>query len=182
MLGAQEEATFGGGCFWCLEAVFELVRGVESVASGYAGGTVDNPTYAQVCSGQTGHAEVVRVIFYPEIVSYGELLEIFFSIHDPTTLNRQGADAGTQYRSLVICHSEAQRDIAGKFMATLKRSAIFDKPLQTQLLANSPFFPAEDLHQHYYATHANQAYCQMVIAPKLDRLRRLFSNKVRPDQ
>lgn len=180
--GTSERATFGGGCFWCLEAAFASVIGVERVVSGYSGGGVKKPSYAQVSSGQTGHAEVVRLFFNPEIVGFGELLEIFFSIHDPTTLNRQGADVGTQYRSVIFYHDAAQRETAGKVMAALNADGVFDKPLLTQLLPLADFFPAEDSHQQYYATHENQAYCQMLIAPKLAGLRQRFGKKIKAGQ
>lgn len=180
--GSSERATFGGGCFWCLEAAFASVIGVERVVSGYSGGEIKNPSYAQVSSGQTGHAEVVRLFFDPEIVGFGELLEIFFSIHDPTTLNRQGADVGTQYRSVIFYHDEAQRETAGKVMAALNADGVFDKPLLTQLLPLADFFPAEDFHQQYYATHENHAYCQMIIAPKLAGLRQRFRKKIKAGQ
>jgi peptide-methionine (S)-S-oxide reductase len=167
----HEVATLGGGCFWCLDAVFRDVRGVESVVSGYAGGQTPHPSYEQVCSGRTGHAEVVQVTFDPQGVSYRELLEIFFTIHDPTTPNRQGADVGTQYRSIVLYHSPEQEQTAREVMAELQANRVWDAPLVTQLEPLETFYAAEEYHQDYFARHPNQPYCQIVISPKVAKFR-----------
>lgn len=166
----METAYLGGGCFWCLEAVFRRLRGVRQVRSGYMGGQVPHPTYRQVCSGATGHAEVVEVVFDPAIISYTVLLEVFFAIHDPTTLNRQGADTGTQYRSVIFYTSELQRQQASAFMQTLEASGVFRRPIVTQLQAAGPFYAAEPYHQRYYEENAHAPYCRLVIAPKLQKL------------
>jgi peptide-methionine (S)-S-oxide reductase len=165
---AAETATFGAGCFWCVEAVLEQVAGVQAVASGYMGGTVDNPTYKQVCTGETGHAEVVQVTFDPGQVTYAELLRWFWRLHDPTTRNRQGADVGTQYRSAIYWHSEAQRQEAERSKA--EAQAAFDQPIVTEITQADRFWPAEDYHQDYYRQNSGQGYCRAVIAPKLDKL------------
>jgi peptide-methionine (S)-S-oxide reductase len=167
----QETATLGGGCFWCLEAAFQMLKGVESVVSGYAGGEVDHPNYRQVCSGETGHAEVVQVHFDPDVIDFRTLLEVFFTIHDPTTLNRQGADAGTQYRSVIFYHSDEQRRIAEQVIAAFTASRTWPEPIVTQLEPAPPFFTAEEYHRDYYRRHASQGYCQVVISPKLAKLR-----------
>ena len=174
-----ESATLGGGCFWCLEAVFERVEGVAEVVSGYAGGTVPKPTYREVCSGATGHAEVVQVRFDPQALSYRELLEIFFGTHDPTTLNRQGADVGSQYRSIILTHSDEQRRIAEELLVELERQGIFDDPVVTAVEPLEAFYPAEPEHQDYYARNPYQGYCQAVISPKVAKLRRTFSEKLK---
>ena len=168
---ATETATLGGGCFWCLEAAFLDLKGVRSVVSGYAGGSLPHPTYQQVCTGTTGHAEVVQVTFDPEQLDYRTLLEVFFTVHDPTTLNRQGADVGTQYRSVVYWHDEAQRAAAEEVIARLTRDGVWSAPIVTELAALPEFYPAEDYHQNYYRQNAYQGYCQVVIAPKLAKLR-----------
>lgn len=167
-----DSATLGGGCFWCLEAVFEQLDGVREVVSGYAGGAVDNPTYEQVCSGETGHAEVVRITYDPTLVGYRDLLDVFFTIHDPTTLNRQGADIGSQYRSVIFYHDEAQRTTAEETMRDLERKGLWDGPIVTEMKPAPTFYPAEAYHQGYYGRNANQPYCQVVIAPKLAKLRK----------
>jgi peptide-methionine (S)-S-oxide reductase len=167
----SETATFGGGCFWCTEAVFEQLRGVHDVVSGYAGGHVPDPTYAQVCGKQTGHAEVVQVRFDPDVISYRELLEIFFATHDPTTPDRQGADAGPQYRSIILHESPAQRETAESVMAEMEERGIWDDPIVTQLEPLDEFFPAEPEHQDFYRRNPNQGYCRVVIAPKVAKLR-----------
>jgi peptide-methionine (S)-S-oxide reductase len=167
----REVATLGGGCFWCLDAVYRDVRGVESVVSGYAGGQTPHPTYEQVCSGRTGHAEVVQVTFDPRVVSFRELLEIFFTIHDPTTPNRQGADVGTQYRSIVLYHSPEQQQAAQEVMAELRANRVWDAPIVTQVEPLEAFYPAEEYHQDYFARHPNQPYCQIVISPKVAKFR-----------
>ena len=164
-----ETATFGGGCFWCIEALFQRVDGVRSVTSGYAGGGVKNPTYKQVCSGKTGHAEVVRVRFDPSVVSYDSLLDTFFEVHDPTTLNRQGADVGTQYRSVVLFHSEAQRKAAEAKKAELNASGKYRRRIVTEIAEAGPYYPAEAYHQDYYQDNPNAPYCRAVIRPKVEK-------------
>ncbi|HSH46753.1 MAG TPA: peptide-methionine (S)-S-oxide reductase MsrA [Longimicrobiales bacterium] len=175
-----EHATLGGGCFWCLETVFERLRGVVSVESGYAGGHVKDPTYRQVCSGTTGHAEVVRVEYDPEVVPYRSLLEVFFGTHDPTTLNRQGPDTGTQYRSIILYENEAQRDAAAAMIEELTAEGTFDDSIVTQLEPLDHFWPAEEEHRQYYRNHPEQAYCQAVIAPKVTKLRERFADRLKP--
>ena len=175
----REVATLGGGCFWCLEAVYEQLRGVESVVSGYAGGAVQNPSYRDVCSGRTGHAEVVQVTFDPAEVSYREILEVFFTIHDPTTLNRQGADVGTQYRSVIFTHSPEQEQTAREVMRDLEAEGVWDEPIVTQIEPLPKFFPAEDYHQHYFARNAQQPYCQVVVAPKVAKFRQKYLSRLR---
>lgn len=175
MAERQEVATLGGGCFWCLEAVYDEVQGVEKVVSGYAGGEVENPTYRAVCTGKTGHAEVVQVTYDPDEISFREILEIFFVIHDPTTLNRQGADVGTQYRSAIFYHDEEQREIAEEVIAEV--SEAWDDPIVTELAPIPPFYRAEDYHQDYYENNPAQPYCQVVIRPKLAKFRKTFSEK-----
>lgn len=168
----KQIATLAGGCFWCLEAVFEQVRGVESVVSGYIGGQAANPSYEAVCSGQTGHAEAVQIVFDTGNVSFKELLGVFFTIHDPTTLNRQGSDVGTQYRSAIFYHSEAQRTDAQAMIAALNDKLHGASPLVTEVCAAPTFYPAEEGHQHYFARHPEQGYCQFVIAPKVEKFRK----------
>ena len=175
----METATLGGGCFWCLEAAYEQLRGVESVTSGYAGGTVADPSYEQVCSGTTGHAEVVQVRFDPTVVSYPDLLNIFFSIHDPTTLNRQGGDVGTQYRSVIYWHSEAQREAAEAAIREIAKARIWDDPIVTEVKPITAFYPAEQYHQRYYGRNGAQPYCQVVIAPKLAKFRKQHFDRLR---
>lgn len=176
---AVQTATLGGGCFWCLEAVFDELRGVEQVVSGYSGGRRSNPTYEQVCSGATGHAEVVQVVFDPAVISFRELLEVFFAIHDPTTLNRQGADVGTQYRSVIFYHSPEQKDIARAMIAELNASKVFDHSIVTEVTAFDKFYPAEEYHQEYFRKNPNQPYCQVVVSPKVAKLRRNFAAKLK---
>ena len=173
-----ETATFGAGCFWCVEAVFQNVRGVSSVASGYSGGTVPNPTYEQVCSGTTGHAEVCQITFDPAAVSYRELLEIFWQTHDPTTLNRQGNDVGTQYRSAVFYHNERQKQTAEAYKKDLDAAKIWDKPIVTEIVPFKAFYKAESYHQNYYRENANQPYCRFVITPKLEKFKKVFEKKL----
>jgi peptide-methionine (S)-S-oxide reductase len=174
-----EIATLAGGCFWCLEAVYDELKGVVDVVSGYAGGHVANPSYQQVCNGDTGHAEVVRVAFDPTKISYREILEVFFTIHDPTTLNRQGADVGTQYRSAIFYHSDEQKKIAEEVMAEISAEGIWKNPLVTQLESAPEFYPAEEYHQEYFARNPNQGYCQVVVAPKVAKFRSKFLSKLR---
>lgn len=177
-MSSLEQATLAGGCFWCLEAVFELVEGVSDVKSGYAGGKSPNPTYEQVCSGSTGHAEVVQVDFDPTIISYGEILEIFFATHDPTTLNRQGADVGTQYRSAIFTHSDAQAEVARNLVAELEAQRLFDGPIVTEITPLDRFYPAERYHDEYYRRNPNQPYCRIVIGPKLAKFRKRFADRL----
>jgi len=175
----QEVATLGGGCFWCLEAVYDELQGVEEVESGYSGGTVPNPTYSQVCTGTTGHAEVVQVTFDPEQVSYREILEVFFQIHDPTTLNRQGADVGTQYRSAIFYHDEQQKATAEEMIAELGASNKWHDPIVTEVVPFEAFYKAEDYHQEYYEHNPNQPYCRVVIAPKLQKFRKVYLTQLK---
>jgi peptide-methionine (S)-S-oxide reductase len=172
-------ATLGGGCFWCLEAVFEQLRGVSKVESGYTGGRVPNPTYHQVCTSTTDHAEVVQVTFDPTQIGYADLLDVFFTTHDPTTLNRQGADVGTQYRSAIFWHNAQQQEIAARRIAELNAAGIWNAPIVTQLEPLDTFYRAEDYHQGYYRDNPGQAYCQVVISPKVAKLRKQFAEKLR---
>lgn len=171
-----ETITLGGGCFWCTEAVFNQLEGVESVISGYSGGGIANPTYREVTSGLTGHAEVIQLKFNPEVVSLSKLLEVFFKTHDPTSLNRQGADVGTQYRSVIFYHNEKQREVSEKVKNLLNEQQIWDMPIVTEITAFEAFYKAEDSHQNYYEKNPNQGYCQFVIVPKLAKFRKLFSD------
>jgi len=176
---SQQLATLAGGCFWCLEAVYLDLRGVETVVSGYAGGHVPNPTYREVCSGLTGHAEVVQIAFDPAVVSYRDLLRVFFTIHDPTTLNRQGADVGTQYRSAIFYHDAEQKAAAEEVMAEVAAERLWPNPLVTQLEPLTKFYPAEAYHQDYFARNPGQPYCQVVIAPKVSKFRKQFIGKLK---
>jgi len=171
---AKEKALLGGGCFWCLEAVFREVKGVQSVVSGYAGGARPSPTYEQVCTGATGHAEVVEITFDTEVIRFRELLDIFFAIHDPTTPNRQGNDIGTQYRSVIFCQNDAQEEIAHDAIAVMDVMRVFSAPIVTEISGPVPFWPAENYHQNYFALNPGQGYCQIVIAPKLAKFRQKF--------
>ena len=175
----RELATLGGGCFWCTEAVFEEVIGVDKVESGYTGGATPNPTYREVCNGDTGHAEVVQVTFDPAVISFREILEIFFATHDPTTLNRQGADSGTQYRSAIFYHSLEQKQTAETLIAELNAQKIWDRPIVTEIAPLTIFYRAEDYHQGYYRTNPGQGYCGYVIAPKFAKFRKQFSGKLK---
>ena len=174
-----EVATLAGGCFWCIEAVFREVDGVESVASGYTGGTTANPTYQQVCTGKTGHAEAVQVSFNTSKISYREILEIFFSIHDPTTLNKQGADMGTQYRSVIFYHNNHQKTVAEEVITELDKSHQWQKPIVTQIVPLDKFYPAEDYHQEYLSRHPEQAYCQIVVSPKVNKFRKQWAKRLK---
>jgi peptide-methionine (S)-S-oxide reductase len=174
-----EVATLAGGCFWCLEAVFREVDGVENVVSGYTGGVTVSPTYEQVYSGKTGHAEAVQVSFDLSKISYREILEIFFSIHDPTTLNRQGADVGTQYRSAIFYHSEQQKAIAEELIVELNKAHLWNKPIVTQIVPLHTFYPAENYHQGYFSQHPEQGYCQTVISPKVNKFRQQWSKHLK---
>ncbi|MGD0146206.1 MAG: peptide-methionine (S)-S-oxide reductase MsrA [Nitrososphaerales archaeon] len=178
-MSRMEVATFGSGCFWCSEAVFSELKGVASVESGYSGGKVVNPTYEQVCSDATGHAEVARVTFDPDSLSYRELLEVFFSTHDPTTPDRQGADEGSQYRSVILYHDEGQRKAAQEMIAELTREKAFRNPIVTEVAPFEAFYPAEDYHRDYYRRNSRQPYCQVVISPKLAKFRAHFQTKLK---
>jgi peptide-methionine (S)-S-oxide reductase len=175
----REQATLAGGCFWCLEAVFELLQGVESVVSGYTGGTAAAPSYHDVCSGQTGHAEVVQVTFDPTKVSFEEILDVFFATHDPTTLNRQGGDVGTQYRSAIFYHSPEQQTTALRRINQLNAEKIWPRPIVTQVVPHEEFFKAEDYHQGYYRQNTGQGYCQGVISPKVAKFRQRFAGRLK---
>jgi len=174
-----EVATLAGGCFWCLEAVFDNLQGVVDVVSGYSGGKTPRPSYAAVCTGLTGHAEVVQVTFDSKEISYREILEVFFSIHDPTTPNRQGGDMGTQYRSAIFFHSPEQKATAEQLISELNAEHIWDKPIVTQVVSLTEFYPAEDYHQEYFAHNPDQGYCQVVIAPKVAKFRKKFLNRLK---
>jgi peptide-methionine (S)-S-oxide reductase len=175
----KELATLGGGCFWCLEAVYLELKGVEQVVSGYSGGTVPNPTYYEVCEESTGHAEVVQLTFDPQEISFKEILQVFFTIHDPTTLNRQGADVGTQYRSAIFYHSPEQKRIAEETIRELTEARLWDSPIVTEVTPFAVFYPAEDYHQEYFWRNTVQPYCQYVIVPKVLKLRKMFVEKLK---
>jgi peptide-methionine (S)-S-oxide reductase len=175
----KEIATLAGGCFWCLEAVYDQMRGIQSVESGYTGGQTPHPTYEAVCTGRTGHAEAVRLTFDPAAVSYREILEVFFAMHDPTTLNRQGNDIGTQYRSAIFYHSPAQKAAAEDVVATLTKEQVFDRPIVTEIAPAGPFYEAEGYHQEYFARNPGQPYCTYVVSPKVAKFRKLFAAKMK---
>jgi peptide-methionine (S)-S-oxide reductase len=175
----SETATLAGGCFWCLEAVYDDLKGVEDVVSGYSGGTVERPTYEQVCTGRTGHAEVVQIKFDPKVISFAEILKVFFTIHDPTTLNRQGADAGTQYRSAIFYRTPEQKKIADQTIAEIAAAKIWDSPIVTEIIQFKEFYPAEEYHQEYFKRNPYQGYCQMVVAPKVAKFRQKFADKLK---
>lgn len=175
----NKTATFGSGCFWCTEAIFEIVEGVKTVKSGYSGGNYTNPTYKLVTSGITNHAEVVQIEYDPNIISYIELLEIFWKTHDPTTINRQGNDVGTQYRSIILYHNEEQKNLANKYKLRLDESGAYDKPLVTQIEKFDKFFLAEEYHQDYYSLNTNEPYCSFVIKPKLEKFKKVFNSKLK---
>ena len=175
----KEIATLAGGCFWCTEAVFERLKGVEKVTSGFTGGSIKNPAYREITTGRTGHAEAVEIIFDPEVITYEELLNIFFSTHDPTTLNRQQYDVGTQYRSAIFYHSEEQKQIAEKVIETLESEKIFNDPIVTEVTKAPPFYEAEPEHKEYYSRNPEQRYCQAIIDPKIKKLRQLYSDKLK---
>lgn len=176
---SKEVATLGGGCFWCLEAVYDDLRGVTDVVSGYSGGQVDNPTYKAVCTGTTGHAEVVQVTFDNEVISFRDILDVFFTIHDPTTLNRQGADVGTQYRSAVFYHSPEQKAIAEQTIAELSAEKLYANPIVTEITPFDAFYPAEDYHQEYFKNNPEQGYCQFVVAPKVAKFRKQHFDRLK---
>jgi len=175
----REVATLGGGCFWCTEAVFSELKGVERVEPGYSGGSLPNPTYEQVCSGTAGHAEVVQITFDPKVISYKEILEVFFAAHDPTTLNRQGNDVGTQYRSVIFYYNEEQKKTAEKVIEELTAAKTYEAPIVTQVEPFKAFYQAEDYHKNYFKRHPEQAYCQVIIAPKIAKFRKLFLPKLK---
>jgi peptide-methionine (S)-S-oxide reductase len=174
-----ETATLGGGCFWCTEAIFKSLKGVETVESGYSGGKIKNPTYKEVCTGETGHAEVIQITFNPKVISFDEILEVFFKTHDPTTFNRQGADVGTQYRSAIFYHSPEQKETAEKYKAELNKENVFGKPVVTEITAFDKFYKAENYHQDYFANNRTQGYCQFVIVPKIEKFRKIFKDKLK---
>ena len=174
-----EKATLGGGCFWCTEAVYLQLKGVVEVKPGYGGGHVKNPTYNEVCTGNTGHAEVVQITFDPEIVSFSEILEVFFVTHDPTTLNRQGNDVGTQYRSAIFYHSEKQKQTATEIIKALEKEKAYKNPIVTEVTAFDTFYVAEDYHINYFARNKNQPYCQYVVAPKVEKFQKVFKDKMK---
>ncbi len=174
-----DTATFGGGCYWCVEAVYSELKGVVSVTSGFSGGARPNPSYEQVCSGATGHAEVVQIVYDPKQISFGELLEVFWTVHDPTTLNRQGADVGTQYRSVIFYHNEEQHQLAQHYKEKLNAEKAFDDPVVTEISPYKAFYSAEAYHQEYYKRNGGQPYCQMVIRPKVEKFRKVFHDKLK---
>ena len=176
-----ETATVAGGCFWCLEAVFSHIEGLKSVFSGYAGGTSDNPTYEAVCSGKTGHAEAVQVMYDPEIIPFRTILEIFFSVHDPTMSNRQGADIGTQYRSAVFYQDAAQKQTAEEVVRELDNKHVWTKPIVTEIVPLPKFYPAEEYHQHYFTRHPAEGYCRIMISPKINKLRKEWANRLKAE-
>jgi peptide-methionine (S)-S-oxide reductase len=178
-MATQETATLGGGCFWCLEAVYRELEGVISVTSGYMGGHVDNPTYDQVCGGGTGHVEVTQLVFDPAAVSFRDILEVFFTIHDPTSLDRQGNDAGPQYRSAIFYHSEEQKRVAEEEIEEINLEGIWSKPIVTEVRPAETFYPAEDYHQEYFSNHPNQPYCSYIVAPKVKKFREKFAARMR---
>jgi peptide-methionine (S)-S-oxide reductase len=178
-MSTQEVATLGGGCFWCLEAVYDEMKGVVSVESGYMGGMLPDPDYHSVCTGKTGHIEVVQVTFDPSVTSYREILEVFFAIHDPTSMDRQGNDSGTQYRSAIFTHSEAQARVAQETIDELEREDIFGKPIVTEVRPAETFYIAEDYHQEYFRKNPNQPYCSYVVSPKVGKFRQKFADKLR---
>ena len=177
--GATKNAVFAGGCFWCTEAIFRQLKGVEKVISGYSGGNVVNPSYREVCTGTTGHAECTRITYDPEQITFAELLEVFWTTHDPTTLNRQGADSGTQYRSAIFYTDEDQKQQAIAYKEKLEKEKIWNHPIVTEITMFEKFYPAEDYHQDYYFNNSNQGYCRIVITPKLDKFKKIFADKLK---
>jgi peptide-methionine (S)-S-oxide reductase len=175
----REITTLGGGCFWCLEAVYDQLKGVEDVVSGYSGGRVSHPSYELVCTGTTGHAEVVQLTFDPDVVTFQDILRVFFTIHDPTTLNRQGADVGTQYRSAIFYHSAEQKATAADVIAEITTAHLWDDPIVTEVTPFEVFYPAEEYHQNYFVQHPNQGYCRVVIAPKVAKFRKLYLDRLK---
>jgi peptide-methionine (S)-S-oxide reductase len=179
MMTNKEVATLGGGCFWCVEPIYNDLRGVESAISGYAGGHVPNPTYQIICTGRSGHAEVIQITYDPNEISYKEILQIFFTVHDPTTLNRQGNDVGTQYRSVIYTHDEGQRAIADEVFAEVTAEGVYPNPLVTEITPLDIFYPAEDYHQEYLENNPNQPYCQFVVAPKVSKFRKKYADRLK---
>jgi peptide-methionine (S)-S-oxide reductase len=179
VLAGTQVATLAGGCFWCLEAVYDQLQGVDSVESGYSGGEVSNPTYQQICTGMTGHAEVVQITFDPSLVSYREILELFFTIHDPTTLNRQGADVGSQYRSAIFYHDDEQRQVSEQVIREMTAAKVWDDPIVTEVVPFRAFYRAEDYHQQYFERNGHQPYCRVVIAPKVSKFRKLYLGRLK---
>lgn len=177
-LASKDTITLGGGCFWCIEAVYKSLKGVEKVTSGYSGGTVPNPTYREVCTGETGHAEVVQIVFDPAKTGVEEILKVFFTVHDPTTLNRQGADVGTQYRSVIFYHNASQKETAMSIIGELNKAKVYDQSIVTRVEPLAKFFVAEDYHQEYYRLHKNESYCRMVIQPKLEKFEKVFKDRI----
>lgn len=177
--GQAEEAILGGGCFWCTEAIFADLKGVSEVESGYSGGTVKNPGYKEVCTGRTGHAEVIKIKYDPEKIAFEKLLEVFFLTHDPTTLNRQGADVGTQYRSVIFYRNEAQKTVAEKTIRALNDAKVYDSPIVTEVSPYTNYYPAEDYHQDYFINNSSQPYCQFVIQPKIEKFKKTFDNLIK---
>ncbi|HLW65089.1 MAG TPA: peptide-methionine (S)-S-oxide reductase MsrA [Gemmataceae bacterium] len=176
-----QQATFGGGCFWCTQVLFQQLNGVHSTVSGYSGGAMPNPTYEQVCAGTTGHAEAVQITYDPAVISYDELLEVFWRTHDPTTRNRQGHDVGPQYRSVIFYHNADQQKLAESYKQKLDASGAFDGPIVTDIVPFTAFYPAENYHQNYYVDHARQPYCATIIGPKLDKFEKVFADKLKPE-
>lgn len=175
----MDTATFGAGCFWCVEAIFQNLEGVESVVSGYTGGEIENPTYKQICTGNTGHAEVIQINYDPKKITFDELLEVFWKTHDPTTLNQQGNDIGTQYRSAVFYHNQNQKELAEKYKEELNKSGAFHKPIVTEIVEFKEFYNAEDYHQNYYNENSREPYCSFVISPKVDKFKKVFKDKLK---
>jgi peptide-methionine (S)-S-oxide reductase len=175
----MDTATFGAGCFWCVEAIFQRLNGVEKVQSGYSGGHVKNPSYKEVCTGLTGHAEVLQIVYDPKLISFEELLEVFWKTHDPTTLNRQGGDVGTQYRSAIFYHSEEQKQLAETYKQKLNAAHVWDQPVVTEIVQFTAFYPAEDYHNNYFNLNGEQGYCRMVIAPKVEKFEKVFKSKLK---
>lgn len=175
----METATLAAGCFWCVEAVFDALNGVEDVVSGYSGGHKDNPTYQEVCSETTGHAEVVQIKFDPEVISFADILRIFFTVHDPTTLNRQGNDIGSSYRSAIFYHSDEQRQTAEEIISEITAEGLYENPIVTEVTAFDKFWPAEDYHQEYFANNPNQGYCAAIVAPKVAKFRQKFASRLK---
>jgi len=174
-----EQITFGGGCFWCVESCFNMLKGVKSAISGYSGGHKDNPTYQEVCTGETGHAEVVQITYDPAVISYEQLMDVFFFLHDPTQLNRQGNDIGPQYRSVIFYHNEEQKEKAEKYKTALNQSHVFNSPVVTAIEPFKVFYSAENYHSDYYKNHPTQSYCYYIIKPKLDKLKKVFGDKLK---
>lgn len=177
-----EKATLGGGCFWCTEAIYRELKGVIDVKPGYSGGETKNPTYTEVCTGETGHAEVIQITFDPAVISFSNILEVFFMTHNPTTLNRQGNDVGTQYRSVIFYHSEKQKAVAEKVIQLFTKEKVYDQPIVTEITAFDRFYPAEDYHENYFANNKDKGYCQFVIVPKLEKFRKIFKEQLKTNK